>query len=820
MRIKKSCWGILVLLLTLTAQAQDQIRVLQESPWLLSPVSSLSQPVRPVAAFLDPDLEAYFIDVVAVFTALNMKVDTPQMVVKATNNQWAYEVDFAGGTFLRQSENGMQHSDTLITGGYFLNGERYLLTPSNLERIFPLGALTYDIDKLILRPSQVLFADEFRPQVLSPRLGIGPMLYGRNRRFIGGTQLGYRFNRTHYSGRDIDYTGFLSVRASALWGQLRADATTSYSGTTTLRQFSYTLDFPRSAYLTQFALGRANVNQWPVRQTYEGIQMSNRPLSTRHQQREAKLDGVAEPNALVSALVGGVVASRVQADGQGRYQLSVPAYYGTSGVELEIVPANGGIPTRQTRYLLITEDLLPSKTLYWDLQAGRNQYDHSASYGQLRLSYGISDNITTLGSFSQVDSIQAASLGIVTNIGGSTMFSGEVVYPNPAFRATLQWFSRQFQLQTEAEMATEPGLTYYRQRFVGRAGWNVGGMSLFINGTRFESFGGNTTMQLDGSGTFRLSRRISLIFAGGPRMTQFQSDTPSDTRIQWRTSLTRYSQIRGVRGRIGFQGQGGRYESFDFAGLTVHASYRRFSFGARIGYNIPAEAINTSISIRMNAPWAGFSSHTVFEPNNPYNQQSFYGSMSLSRGLLFSRESQLWSSALLRPFVDTNRDGRRNQGEIPYDGLDLNVMRARTEADGSGTFRADYLVPSTQYQVVIDPRSIEGPELDLPTGTSFSFLSDPGETKYIEIPIHRNTIVTGVLENLPLSSPTLAVVIFYQGQTEVLRAAVSQQGQFTALLPPGSYRVELIDLLGVEDLSGYTQILEVQPVRTQSFQIR
>lgn len=790
---------------------------MQESPWVLSSLSPSS--LRPIQAYWDPQEAVHFIDLVSLFSEARMVVNTDQAVVRAHSGRAIYEVDFNRGTILRQFDDEPQQADTLITGGYFNSGERFLLTPSNLERVFPEGMLAYDQARLSLRLSQELFADTFRPQSLAPTLALGPMLYGRKRRLIGGTQLGYRVNRTQRSARTTDYTGFLSMRASALWGQIRADGTAAYNGATTLRQFSYLLDFPRSAYLTQISLGRSSVNQWPARQDYEGVQMSNRPLSTRHQQREAQLVGVAEPNALVSALVGGVVVDRVQADGQGRYRLTVPAYYGTSRADLEIVPAGGGPPTRQTRYLLITEDLLPDGTLYWDMQVGRNQFDQSA-YGHLRLDYGLSQNLTTLGSYTRIDTLQTATLGLVSNIANAAMFSAEVAYPAPAARATLQLFRDRFQFQGEAAIATEPGLGYYRQRFVGRAGWNIGGLSLFLNGTHFESFGGSTSMRMDGSGTVRLPRQISLVLAAGPGITRLSPDAPTDTRVEWRTSLTRYIRPKGLRGRIGFQAQGGRYESVDFTGMTLYASYRSLSFGARVGYDLPAQGMNASFSIRMNAPWASFSSHTALESEDPYNQQSLYGSMTLSRGLVFSRHSQVWSSALFRPFMDIDRDGMRDPGEIPLDGLELNVMRARTERDASGTLRADFLAPSTQYQVVIDPRSIQGPELDLPTGTAFSFLSDPGETKYIDIPVHRNTIVEGSVENLPLSSPTLAVVLFFQGESEVLRAAVSQQGRFTALLPPGTYRVELLDLLGQEDLSDYTQILDVQPVQTQSLEIR
>ncbi|MXW15266.1 MAG: hypothetical protein F4120_02415 [Rhodothermaceae bacterium] len=817
MRVNKACWIVPALLLALTAQAQQPIRVMQESPWVLSSLSSPS--LRPIQAYWDPQEETYFIDLVAVFTEARMAVDTSQAVVQARSSRTVYEVDFNRGTILRQLEDELHQVDTLTTGGYYYSGDRFLLTPPNLERVFPEGTFIYDRTRLSLRLSQELFADAFRPQPLSPTLTLGPMLYGRKRRFIGGTQFGYRVNRTQRSTLDTDYYGFLSVHSNALWGQIRANGTASYDGELNVRQFSYMLDFPRSAYLSQIRVGRASVNQWPARQDYEGIQMSNRPLSTRHQQREAQLVGIAEPNALVSALVAGVVADRVQADGQGRYQLSVPAYYGTSRAELEILPATGGPPTRETRFLLITEDLLPAGTMYWDIQAGRDQFD-STAYGRARVDIGLSRNLTMLGSYTRSDTLQTGTFGLASNIAGSAMFSAEVAYPLPAARATLEFFRNRFQFQAEAAIATEPGLTYYRQRIVGRAGWNVGRLSMFLNGTRFESFGGSTSMRLDGSGHLRLSRRISLASAAGYGITQLGPDAPSDTRIEWRGSLTHYIRPRGLRGRIGFQAQGGRYESVDFTGMTLQVSYRSFSIGARVGYDHPAQGMNASFSVRLNAPWTSFSSHTVLDAENPYNQQSLYGSMMLSRGLLFSRHSQFWSSALLRPFMDIDRDGQWDSGEPPVSGLDLNVIRAKTEPNASGMFRADFLAPSTQYQVVIDPRSIPGSGLELPTGTAFSFMSDPGETKYIDIPVHRNTIVEGSVEDLPLSSPTLAVVIFFQDDSEVLRAAVSQQGRFTALLSPGTYRVELMDLLGQEDLSDYTRILDVRSVQTQSFEIR
>ena len=89
-------------------------------------------------------------------------------------------------------------------------------------------------------------------------------------------------------------------------------------------------------------------------------------------------------------------------------------------------------------------------------------------------------------------------------------------------------------------------------------------------------------------------------------------------------------------------------------------------------------------------------------------------------------------------------------------------------------------------------------------------MSDPGSTKRVDIPVHRNTIVEGVIEDLPLSSPTQAGVVFFRGDEEILSSEVSQGASFSVLLPPGVYRIELYDLLGQENLEAFTRDIEVQ----------
>jgi len=815
---------------SVSSQVAPLLRVLQEAPWVVSPLSAAPLSMRPVQGYWDAQQEVYYIDLTFFLKEMNLSVEIDNRTVRATNNEISYEVDFDEGTFIRRIESETQATDTLETGGFFYaveidSGDGFLLTPSNLQRIFPVGSLTYDSDKLSIHLSQELFAESassFRPRAISPSLGLGPVLYGRDRQFLGGTQLGYRFTRTQRRG-SVDYTGSFNGQASALWGQLRADGSITYTDDlqtrTSFRQFDYLLDIPASTIITQIGLGRSRTDQWPVRRSYEGVWMSNRPLSTRHQQRESVLRGITEPNALVTALVGGSIADRVQADGQGRYKLTIPAYYGSSRAELEIVPPGGGTPTRETRYLFITEDLVPARRFYWDVQGGRDQFEHT-EYGHARFSYGISTSLTALGSISHADTIQTGTLGVVTNVPESIVLSAEVGYPNPSTRATLQLYRNRFQFQAEGTLASKEGFSYYKQRYLGRLGWSSGALSLYLYGSHFESFSGNTITQLDASSTIRVTRRTNLVLSGGQRTSRLSPDAPQSSRFQWRTTLTRYVTPGPVRGRVGFQGYGGQYEDLDFAGMTVSASYRSFSIGGRVGYDFPAESVTTSFSIRWNAPWISVSNHSSIELDNPYNRQSVYGSMTLSRDFLFTRHPQVWSTAQLRPFIDLDRNGSRDPGEMILEDLDINVVRARTEPLESGGVQADFLAPSTPYQVIIDPKSLQGPELNLPTGTNFSFISDPGAVKRVDIPVHKDTIINGSIENLPLSSTTLAVIVFYQNNEEVYRSAVSQQGLFSALLPSGTYRIEVQDLRGIEDLSGFTQSLTILATTTQTLEIR
>ena len=801
------------------AQAQETqdpdrpLRFLQETPWTVSAPGALSSSI-PVLAWWDSEVGKYYLDIADFFDRLGFDVSAQDSVIEARDSGRIFTVDFSTGRVLQDTSEPVE----LAPEDFFASEGRYYLALQGVQRMLTPAAMQFDTSTLHIRLSTatVALGSSFsgRP-AMSGNHAHGPLLYGRSRRILGNTHVNYRLTRSDRQVGSPSYNGGFQVHSNALGGRLAAEGTLSMTQGNTVTRFrslNYLLDFPDSPLLKRIEMGRMSMYEWPLRTTYDGVRLSNRPLSTRYVQREAVVRGIAEPDAIVAASVGGVLADRVRADAQGRYTLRIPAYYGSSQALLEIAPPGGGPPTTITRYLFIGEDLLPPGAFWYDARAGRDGFDETLfAFGQAR--YGINQSLSAEATFIHVDSLRTATVGLTQNLWGFLTTGAEVALPintgGSAARVSMRMSLKKLRLQTEAEFSEEPRLSFYKRRLQAQLGFSVRRMSLFLNAAQARTFSGGDNMNVSGSTTLTLPRRTSALVTVGLNRRQGVLSSES-LRMHWKTSLTRAASFKGLRGRFGLQADGGLQEQADFAGATFYAYYRKVSLGLRAGYDLAYDNMEASVTLRLDAPWISVNNHSSVESGAPYHRQSLYGSMELGRPMRFSRQAHIRSSALLQAYYDTNRDGRRDPEESLVEGLDIKVVKARVQQVDASTVRADFLAPSTAYQVIIDPASVPDPALQLPTGTTFSFMSDPGSTKRVDIPVHRNTIVEGVIEDLPLSSPTQAGVVFFRGDEEVLSSEVSQGASFSVLLPPGVYRIELYDLLGQENLEAFTRDIEVQ----------
>ena len=808
------------------------VRFLQETPWTISTPGALHASGF-VLAWWDAGVEKYYLDMADFFDRLGFDVVEGDSTVEASDPGRIFSVNFVSGRVVQDTMEPLALSED----DFFMSEGSYYVSLEGVQSIFTPGAMRFDPSTLHIRLSTAMASLDNavlgRPAPSSSGHVRGPMLYGRSRRLLGNTHVNYRLTRSQRTESNADYNGGFRVHSNALGGRLAAEGFMSVADgpdgrelNTRFRSLNYLLDFPNSPVLRRVELGRMSLYEWPLRTTFDGLRLSNIPISLRDIQREAVIRGIAEPDAVIAASVGGVLADRVRADAQGRYELRIPAYYGSSTAMLEIVPPGGGAPTTVTRHLFIGEELLPPGALWYDVQAGLNNQpglnnestDDLFGFGQLR--YGLTQSLSAKAAFIRIDSLTTTMVGLTRNQWGFLTTSAEVALPLKAGRTSMRMSIGRVSLQTEAEFSDEQQLSYYKRRFQGQVGLGVRRLSLFLNGSQVKTFVGSESLNLSGSTTLPLPGKASALVTVGATQSQTGMDSENDIRMNWRATLTRAVSRKGLRGRMGLQADGGVQEQLDFAGATLYAYYKKVSMGLRGGYDLARKNSEFAVTLRFDAPWMSLNNHSSAERGSYYHRQSFYGSMELARPLRFSRQAHMRSSALLQAYYDVDRDGRRDAEEALVEDLDIKVVKARVQRVDSTVVRADFLAPSTAYQVVIDPTSLTDPSLHLPTGTTFSFISDPGSTKRVDIPVHKNTIVQGVIEDLPLSSPTQASVVFFQGNEEVLSTEVSQESLFSVLLPPGVYRLELRDVLGREDLQAFTQEIEVEYGSVQNVLVR
>ena len=776
------------------ARAQEiPVRFVQEIPWTVSALG-ISEEALPVLAYWEPGQRQYYLALAAYLDLLGFHVVTDSLQLEATRYRKRFMIETTTGAAMRGSD-----VIRLDSTEYFVSQGEFYVSFGGLQQLFLPDPIQFDRSRLHITHAAAAPVLQRRPSVQA-----GPLRFGRSRPVWGNTRLDYRVTRTQWQMYEPTYHGFVRTNTNALGGRLLAEgllSQTDRAREVELRTLSYLLDFPGSARLTQVEAGRLNFYGWPLQTTYDGVRLSNLPVADRYVQRDALIDGVADPGAVVTAKAGGGIVDRVYADEDGNYTVRVPAYYGSSQVQVEIAPADGGNTTTRIHHLYVSEDIPPPGTLYWDARVGRDTTAPNDLLAIVEARYGLTPTLAARAAFVQSG---APRVGLTKSWRGMSA-DAEVALPMDAARMRVWAQSRRVRLQAEAALAEKSTQSYYHTLLSGHLGWQFERGSLFLQATRFTTIDDNTeNTSLIGSITARISSTTSALLTGG--LSRWETANLDSQPWQWRwgSSVTR-TLTRGTR--VGMHGEGGLVNNLDFVGAAMHVNWRWVSFGLRTGYD---QGLATSFTIRVDAPWASITNRSAVGPgSSPSHSQSIYGSMELGRTLRLSRRTQARSSALLQAFFDTDRDGRKDSDESVIEGVDIKVAHAHVRLVSPGKVRADLLVPHQQYQVTVDSRSLTNPRLALTTGEQFSFVADPGQTKRINIPVQRYTLVDGRFDELPTYSAARLLVFFFKDDIEIARAEVSQEGRFSARLAPGLYRVVLKDLFDRVDLSGNEQRVEV-----------
>ena len=346
----------------------------------------LAVPVAVQAPGLHTFLKAYhdgerlYVDIVQLLELIGYAVVVLGDTLSAVDAERRFLLDYRARTARLDDDLPVP-----LMGELQYSGDVGLITVRGLKQVLG-GDVTWDESRLTLRLSTA--AKRFETAALAPRRFLGgevpgPLLFGLDRRFIGGGVVSWHATGQWQELRRLYTAATATYTVSMLGGAVRG--TISSTGRTD--NLFYTVALPASTLLTRVEIGTQVVHGTTRTQ---GVRISNLPLVSPHVQRTGAVDGHVEPHAIVEVLAGGQVTDRGQADAMGRYRLRVPVYYGTTEAVVRVRPLGGLAPYERREYILTTAVQAPHRRFYYDVGAGTED-------AVAHLRYGVTPRVTVHG---------------------------------------------------------------------------------------------------------------------------------------------------------------------------------------------------------------------------------------------------------------------------------------------------------------------------------------------------------------------------------------------------------------------------------------
>ena len=714
------------------------------------------------------DGSVFWVDVAALLELVGFTVGVDGLVLSAADAERRFLLDYDARQLTVGDEpplflwSELHHSDGL-----------FMVAVGSLKKFFG-DDVTWDDARLVLRLSTA--ASHFATAALGPRrfLGgevAGPLRFGLERRLVGGGVVSWHASSQWYRGRPLHHQASATYTLSALGGAVHGTVGTHGQSPAV----SYTFARPRSVLLTRLEVG-TQVVQGITRTG--GVRISNQPLVSPHVQRTGTVRGRVEPHAVVEVLAAGQVTDRAQADGLGRYELRVPAYYGTTEAVVHVRPL-GGLPSYERReYVLTTAALALHRRVYYD-----------AAYGPeetvARVRYGITPRVTARAAGGTEGEYQ---LGITGSPLPSVVLSASAGWPLHLAAASGQLWSRGLRVHA-TYVSTDGSRT---AQLAGSGQWR-----------RWSGqMAGSSYQTAEGARTRQLAPSIAYYGRGGLSLRQQLqlADHDGVFRRTWRSALGYTRSAWGSGLHLALFARGGQELT---TGGQLLVSFRQVFLGITADYTPATRALAGHITLQLRTPAGSVRSRMDSRGSHTH---SGYGSVSVGPGVRLGAGGLDDAAALIRVFDDRNRNGRRDADDPILDEVEVHVWHAAQSRRADGAVRVSYLSPYTAYQVQLVEQSIRDPLLRPTTGYSFSFMADPGRTKLIDVPLQRLPLVRGRVHAAGLALSRLRVEIL-RGSETVATAPVYRDGGFAVRLEGGYYELRVVDV--VDGAVRGTQPLEV-----------
>jgi hypothetical protein len=529
-----------------------------------------------------------------------------------------------------------------------------------------------------------------------------------------------------------------------------------------------------------------------------GVQLTNAPTTFRRSFGTYTLSNVTEPNWTVELYVNNELVDYTRADAAGAYTFQVPMVYGNSVVRLRFYGPFGEERTREER-VSVPFNFLPQGEFEYSVNAGMVEDRNSSRFGRAVFNYGATRFVTLGGGVEYLSSVSSgtvmpfatASLRLTSNL----LLTGDYVYGVRA-RGILSY-------RLPSNLLLEASYVNFRE---GQRAINFNYreerrivVSRPFTGRKFSVYSRLTLDQFVLPGSKYINTELLL----------------SGAVLGVRTNLTTYAVIIGeappfiysnfstsfrLPGRFTLSPQV-QYEYNSGKVAAVRCEVEKYIF--RNGYlsgscqqNFKSQLSSIGLGLRYDFSVARTSVSAWHDRNDNILVQSASGSLIYDGQTghvdVSTRLSVGTGGITVAPFLDLNRNGRRDAGEPRVAGVQVAANGGYATTDRRDTtVRILNLEPYTSFFIDLSRSSFDNIAWQLKTRT-MRIAVEPNTVRLIEVPVEVMGEASGTVylrKQQQQSGIGRISVSFYRQEDQLqLQVLTEADGSFSFIgLPPGNY---------------------------------
>ena len=691
-------------------------------------------------------------------------------------------------TYLEAVDRNRSMYFDFITGGIRVN-EEIVVAEASIRRL-PSDIALLEIDTLQVAFGSDLEWDEsglsirlstaaelFDPEQFDGRMTLisedpQDVLFGRERRLLGGLLVNYRITHRFREQVGSHWYGSMGYAANMLGGAVRGQLSRHQQSA------AYSLDL-NSAYLTRVEAGYFQSPSLMAVQSGLSLRVSNNPLVPLRVHRTRILSGIAEPHAIIRAQVSRITTESAQADRLGRYALDIPVFYGSTYAGIEVEPLGAQPYVAQRYYHLTPTALLPKGKVYYDAAVSQTR-------GHSTVAWGLTQGLTLRGGYGY--GYSRRDIGLTMLLQPTLYVDAETNIAERTGTAQMTWWRPWGELNAGYRRRSIP----WSQEMIS-AGWSffTGAVSLRgrVQHTVHEALPNLTSLQPYLGWRSPWGTEVSVTGT-----SRWRDGVRSP--VAWRSMLRQIKRVgRGIiLAELRLDGLGNDVRAYV---ANVQYRARRIDMGLSMSMVDRYELI-PRVRVQWHTNWSWLRAEASQAGGIATFEQSARGSASMGRDVSLSALHRESTQAVFRVFVDTNLNGRLDQGEPTDNAVELNMPSQALIRKKNGELRAMNLVPYAVYLVEVLAPTINNPNLVPSTGYRFAFTAEPGRTRHIDIPLQPLIPVMGQITGWSLAFELLEVTL--SNGTEQVSAPVFADGGFVVQLPPGIWQVAVVNGLSGEEV--------------------